>query len=737
MKDDRIKDALKNIAHRDVPESINLWPRIVARLDTQSSLMQFHRIRPLTIAVLFILILLMLTGVAYAISHMLGFVPGIGIIEQSTPLRGLASPVMEMRGGVTLTIEQAVLSGDKTTVIYRIEGIPAEAYAKNGNPSGCNKSPEIHLQDGTTMVFSDSGENRWGTGYEGKVIYPVIPTGINEATFILPCIYDTLPGVLPENWEVQMRFVPASLDLTVMPVVEISPSPKVNGSTVSPVYQPLIVEKVIETQDSYILIGKFHLNDLPDNRAILDSLSQLKITDATGRDVITSIPVDVNTVSNKKDEFAWAYEIKGKQQSWPLTITMDAVDIGLSGSGHGRFGFDTGPNPQANQEWTLDQEISSDGYSLKLVSVRRLQDGYEFNFKADPLITGVAIQIDGFNAVGGSGGGDGMGNFHQTRTYAGEIPSGKLNLTVSIQSVLLPGLWSITWQPGVLPAAPLDVTSSSPNSLCLTSDTLPRLTPPPADFNGNVLLYESMGGVNWTVDFGSLDGSQKQTISSQGNWATLSPDGRQVVYSGTDGMLHVTDIATGEHRMLGGAGGYNPRVSLDGQWVASVDHEDLSIINWDGSGLRHIPINAITFALAGWSADGTKVYITTPGAHGSILQTLDVSTGIVEDLFVLEDSSRKATYATISPDGNWIAYRDQENSGLYLVRTNGSDGHLIAKVPAAISSIVWSLDAKWLGLTLTNFNSDKRAVVILQPENCEIFMLSNLQGEIQGLMLPK
>ena len=126
MKNKRMKDTLESIACRDIPENINLWPRIAARLDERKSLMQTIRTRPLLIMVVVVLALLMLSGVVYAIGKSLGYIPGVGIVEQGAPLRVLAEPVSVTRTGITITVKDAVISSDKTIIVYTVENIPLD-----------------------------------------------------------------------------------------------------------------------------------------------------------------------------------------------------------------------------------------------------------------------------------------------------------------------------------------------------------------------------------------------------------------------------------------------------------------------------------------------------------------------------------------------------------------------------------------------------------------------------------
>lgn len=733
MRDERIKDVLERIARHDIPDDVNLWPQIAARLDRKNSLIQSYRARPLTSALILILFLLMLTGIAYAMGNLFGFIPGVGIIEQSVPLRVLAAPATEMREGIAITVRQAVLSSDKTVVIYSVEDIPLSAYPEGDEREACASMPEIHLPSGMVLKSSSAEDVRWGTGYEGKVIYSSIPLRIDSATFIIPCIYGTLPGTLPENWELKLQFVPAPPGLTVMPVTEVSPSPT-ESETTTP--QPLVLERVIETQNGYILIGKIKSFGLPAEMTILNAV--LKVTDANGKAIMTRIPSEVDVASDEANGLTWVYEIEGKQQAWPITISTESINASLLHRDSLRVQFNTGPNPSIDQEWKLDEEMVINGYRVTLSSVRRLSNGYQFTLKTDPRVSDIDVQIDGFTPIGGGGGSDGKGNFSLSSVYEGNVPSGELTLAISIQSVLMTVPWSITWQPEVLPvAAPDDNTSSSLPTTCLAGDMLSTLTPPPANLNGKVLLYESLDDVSWGVNLASLDGSQKHLIAYQGNWATLSPDGTRVAYAGADGQIHVRDLETGDARKLEGTTGYDLNISPDGKFIAAVDKENLRVINLDSLASSSIPVNSFTFGVAGWSSDSTRVYITTPSARGFMLQTVDLLSGEVRDLFVLEDSSRKEPYAAVSPDENWVAYRGTHNDTVYLAQTNGANRHLlVANIPAAISGIVWSANSKWLGISLSEFGSEQRTVLILQPQGCEMFILPNLHGEIQGFILP-
>ena len=149
MNDKRMKDALENIARRGVPENTNLWPRLSAQFERKSP-MNILRARPFVAMLIALLILLALSGVAYALGRSLGYFPGLGLVEQNAPFHALPEPVSQTRDGVTITIKQATLNADQMSVTLFVENIPAEKRSFWILPDSkwCMSNPELHLTDG-------------------------------------------------------------------------------------------------------------------------------------------------------------------------------------------------------------------------------------------------------------------------------------------------------------------------------------------------------------------------------------------------------------------------------------------------------------------------------------------------------------------------------------------------------------------------------------------------------------
>ena len=451
------RDVLDSAAGLHIPDNLNLFPNVSAQLSQRKTFMQTMRARPALAILIAVLALLLLTGIAYAIGRSLGYIPGVGIVEQGTPIRVLAQPVSVTRDGITLTITSAVLTMDKTVIEFTLENVSSEALSHDENVAGCILTSEVKLPDGTSLQFSE------GSGGIGKnrFVYSPIPANTNDATFIMPCISGTLPGKAPENWELHLRFAPAPPDMTVVPVIEIQPSPTPEASLSSVEKSPLSITKVMEIGDNYIIIGEFDAEKTKDplhGTARWQWTDGIKLTDVNGQEIYYTIPTDIElpapTTPNAE---VWAYQIS-RSFSPPLTVSYSGIYITpVNQPQTFEFEFDAGADPQPGQEWILNNEFTLDGDSIRLDSIVASQNGYDFTFDNsffDPLSNNLSVEnsnalsvenvdIAGYTPIGGGGGGGSIGKMYQ------KLPTGKLQILISIQHLrsLNKKSWQIQWSP--------------------------------------------------------------------------------------------------------------------------------------------------------------------------------------------------------------------------------------------------------------------------------------------------
>lgn len=725
-----------------------LHARLIQQAASQPKFNRRFLLRPawIVVSIMAVLVIgILLIGpqrVMAAMRSLMGYLPGVGIVDQNAPIRVLAEPVTVTRDQISITVTSATLTGDKTHIEYRIFGVPGSAYPNREDVMGCTTSEYLRLPDGTRLNRID---NDFGH----------VPAGINAATFIMPCIFNTLPGKTPENWELPLRFVPAPPDLTVMPVVDLSPSPlpsltpeaaalseTMSATPTAMMDSRITIIKEIETSDGYILVGKFPFQGPPGEQV---HNGEAEIRDASGEKVTFTVPQDVgpNDLSLDPNGPYWFMQFKAAGLAYPLTIRFSGFAIQQADpNATAEFNFDAGSNPQPGQEWTPNQDIQLAGHTLRLLAITaESRNGYRFSFQGDPQVISADVQIDGYTPTGhGWGRGMNAGGFDSSISFA-QFPTGVLtvtlsNLTVAGETLTWQGQWSPETIRTDLPSSP-----TPQPGLCLAEDSLARLQPASSTMaNGKALIYEKLDTGTWGLAVYNLDGSLKHVVVPNGNWGALSPDGSQVAYSASDNGIHIVDLASLTEKVLPGAGGFNLHWSPDGTQIAYVGMGDgvinsVFVITTDGTPARLISDLSYE-SVIGWSPDG-KLYFVAPYTGGAAwkVYSYDLASGTTQERFNIENGTPKFLNPKLSPDGNWIAYRGQDNSSLYLVRTDGSDMHLLLD-NVGVAGVEWSRSG-WLGVSLRQANTDESVMVIIKPDGCEAYLLPTaLHGDLEGLYIP-
>lgn len=478
---ERLKIAFESIAHREVPETANLWPRIAAKLERKDTVNMNPKLKLSWTVVLVILILLLLTGVAYAVGITLGYIPGIGVVDVGNQLRVLAEPVSQMRDGITITITQAVSSADKTVIVFKVEGLRTDQYSPLEPLNTCTATDELRLSNGESVQISEGTSNVSETGFESSETFMLASKGLNQATLFIPCIQGALaPGTLPEKWELPLRFVPAPPEMTVVPITVVTMHPSApdsetattpdanlaliptpdSGTSTAP-QNPFAIAKVIDIGDSYILIVDFKL-PAPSQTTEWYSRNNFEdnLSDGNGQEVryepdqflVQSLAGAELPISNDPHQEFWLYKIdKGFAPPLHLHWTYQYEYAANSVEPY-IFEFDAGANPLPGQEWKLDKKFQWAGHTIHLIKVTAIQNGYSFSFgPEDAIVAGYSVDIEGYtvdpNAGFGGGGGDTDGGRNLTLIYS-EMPKGKLKVVLS--RLILKGEtkdWTLDWIP--------------------------------------------------------------------------------------------------------------------------------------------------------------------------------------------------------------------------------------------------------------------------------------------------
>jgi hypothetical protein len=765
------RDILDSAAADALLRDANLWPAISARLERRTLIMTL-RARPILLILTILLALTLVTGVAYAIGRLTGFIPGIGFVETST-LRVLAEPVAVSRDGITVSIEQVIVDSDRTIIVYKTEGLTMEAANSKGEGGGPFGSEHfLRLPDGTVLKENpDAGyigtpeplihqvqtEGGW-PNYVWRLVYPSVPLQVNELTLVIPVLQNMPAGAAPENWEITFRLKPAPPEMTFAPITIL---PTINASitetgeavptTLSNVATlhgfTFQLDSVVELEDGFVFTGNlsWDASAFPTGKGMIAEAVIPTLTDAGGG----QIPIEEVRLNTLYGEYnvPWSYRTNRKSFTGPLTFTISTiktsvwlppVDVEI----------DFGSDPQTGQKWEINRDFILEGHRVRLLSASLglVPDtcqgvGISFEFQGDapggyafaeePVPQEPMVCPD---AHGGGGGGSGPYEpytFFTGLSYR-ELPTGLHTYSIHVAVPYeVRGPWQVQWNP---PLSSEPTPTPEPGA-CLTLGMWNQLTGRndalPAEIGGKIVTTINEGGPLPAIYVSSPDGTNLQKIGI-GAWPSLSNNGTQLVYSAADG-LRVVNLSTGQSSALG-TDGYRIIWSPDDARMMYTTTFGLYVINADGSGPQRVDTaSAQVIAPVGWLPDNQTVVYSVLSGDGFVLKTYNLQSGETKDLFAIHN---KAGYGAISADGQWIVFADREfgetNWGIFISRLDGSERKLVVdpEVPTAFMS-VWSPDGQWLIVNTRDVN-DKNIPVLVNPFTCETFALNQVNGMVEG-----
>ena len=766
---------LDTAAGLHIPDNLDLYPQVVSQLNQRKTFMQTLRARPALAILLAFLALLLLTGVAYAIGRLTGYIPGVGFV-QTNSLRVLAEPVSQTQEGITVSIEQVFVDAERTIIIYKTEGLTIQAANSEGEGGG-NPFGSAHLlllPDGATLEeFTEySGtpeplldniktEGGW-PNYVARLVYPPVSDQVNKLTLLIPVLRNMPVGAAPENWSLTFPLKPAPAGINYAPVIEITPaledgttSTSVAGETGVPALSStatqngftLQLDNVIELEDGYIFTGNLSWDDsvFSNGKGMISEAVIPVLTDASGQGIpIEEVSLDWSTQEHKAQ---WSYRTNRKAFEGPLTFSVSSIKTSMTVPSVD-FEINLGSNPQVGQIWETNQDFVFDGHTIRLLSVQLNGDcgtqmyALIFNFTSD--LAGVSAFVNDvvpqapfdYSCEGGGGlwedGSPIDSKEFSTGAIYSNIPLGLHHYSINTSMpYIVNGPWQVAWNPPLIS----EPTATPVDGTCLTLDKWNQLSarndPLPTGLGGKILTTVNEGGLWPGIFISNLDGTNSRKLDA-GTWPSLSTNGTHLAYSIGDG-IHVFNLSTGENPAIG-TDGYRIIWSPDNTRMMYTTTFTLNVVNADGSGLQKIDTgSAQVISPSGWLPDNQTIVYAVMGGDGFTYTTYHLQSGETKELFTIQN---KAGYGAISPDGQWIVFADKifgaANWGIFISRLDGSDRRLIAEpeVPTAFAS-VWGPDSQWL--IINTMNSDGLQMPILvNPFTCQSARLQNFNGTIEG-----
>lgn len=795
MTTNRPFNVLDDVAKDFIPDNTNLTPRLAAQLE-RKSIMFTLRTRPFVAVALALFVLLALTGVAYAIGRSLGYIPGVGIIDQSAPIRILDKSFTIERDNVDLTIEQVVAGADMTIVVYHyfVPLFDPSAYQVPMDTSMDN--PALILPDGSKVVVrvgnriaSDEPPLDADEPIRYSLEFPSLANDVMEITLELPYLPGIPPGTGPQNLQIPLKLIPAPKNF-IMPVFEVEgnyagdqspvetapsfseyPSSDTNvrhGITAS-------VDLFVPLEDGYLLIGSMQWNekDYPAHSVMLSDY--IRVTDATGEE----IPFEpmLGTPEQPQDEdyrSYWTVKVLQKDFTAPLNIIIDSAIVDTYTQPFS-FQFDPGPSPVIGQNWEINQDFQIGDIQARILKATLTTAGspdwsFDFTVQASPNeLADVYINLE-INQCGGGGGSYPTQPAETIQVSASscrtDLPSGPLE--AGVIGALMWGPWQVEWTPPTtmtVPSPTPTVVSSIPTTppiihtkACLNyqswNQSLKRNDPIPPTLSGRLVLSDPTAGE--TISIVNLSNGEQKNIT-RGDAPSYSPDGQKIVLTGPingqppDG-LYVTDLASGNTTRLPSTanGDSAPLWSPDGAMIAftrgpagaigTPGPYNVMLMNSDGSNLRQLTYGSEKNQATTWTPDGLNIIYTVYNSlSSSSVRMVNIQTGETLDLF---DTSYWGSSIAISPDGKRAAYEDWMPGEIYILVVSSLDGSNRSLLAQGNETIVsapkWSPDGQWVIVTVQSANSDGILMLtptLIQVDSCQIIPLRDLNGYV-GSWLP-
>ena len=420
-----------------------------------------QRMKWVVAALAFAVLVLLFTRptIVNALKRLFGYIPNVGIIDQSSRVMLLNEPVTITRDRYTVTVEQAVLNNEKTLIMYSYT-IPPELVMSDTIYTE-NKMPSLALPDGTHITITAARHIGSPDCPQCFVRYlmefPPLPSDVNEVILELPDLVAAPSDTAPRDWVIPLKFKPAGPnDIVTVIEQEVAQEPAtVSIDTATQNVNTYGItnnfDKFVALPDGYILYGNTSWMDSTiQPYGVTSQLASIK--DANGIEIpFDYADIDVYPKPGELRE-NWAYKI-GPNFTPPLSFSFSVTaSIPVDGDS---FTFDPGPNPQLGQTWNVNQDVVVNNEVIHVLSVEQggIEPGFFiFSMQSDSNIVGASIiDLDHPPLGGGGGGGGGIlvagAPFNVGFGYQALIPQGPLTLTFTNVELLIPGDWTLTWRP--------------------------------------------------------------------------------------------------------------------------------------------------------------------------------------------------------------------------------------------------------------------------------------------------
>ncbi len=423
--------------------------------------MKVLRARPILALIVVLIALSLLTGMAYALGRLAGFIPGFGFTSDIQSVYLLSEPVEVISGDVTLRVDQAVSDESKLWVNLTVLGLSGEQDFSQAFVFLPNDE-KISFQMSSGMTVDSDGANL-------TYIFPPLPTSTSDLILYI----ENLGG---QNFSVPMQ-------LRLAKPGEILPSePEQSEQLRSETHDgvTLVLDHIAPASDKTVFQVSLHF-DKPGMS--LNNDWNVVLTDQNGA-IYPAIDITPDTMDGNAKIFQTSPFSGNEKLTVSLNVFPNAkelpVSIDFSMDDANGFLFDPGPDPAVGQIWTLDDVIQIGGFTLRAARVS-LVSTTELLFEFEPAenLTGVMLYTPDPLLRGAAGGiPQANGEISAGMTFE-QIPSQPFEVRVTRAYYTAHGSWEIQWQPSPAPqgAAVQPTVTSAPTQPPYATPTFASTNP--------------------------------------------------------------------------------------------------------------------------------------------------------------------------------------------------------------------------------------------------------------------
>ena len=428
-----------------------------------SAFMQTLRARPALVLLLAILTLALLTGAAYAIGRLSGFIPGFGFTTGDPgSVYMLAEPVEITHERITLRILQATSDLQRFSVTIEQRG------QLETNSDFVHPFVTITLPNGEKVEFQESTGSASEISNSQTITFHFNPLPLDVRTISLHYEITDRDQQILWQAELPLHLRPLRVDEIIPPPAQDSwqPIASENQGGLS-----LVLENVAAASDKTILQVALRF-DHPGTHLNSDWNATLSGADGA----IYPLTQVMNDSENRIKTYETIPFKGGESLTLSLTAFPDPHNLPLSmdfWENAPAFTFDPGANPQAGQTWQMDETLSAGSFPLKVTSAQLTNPNtLVFTLQSDGSANGAMLYSE--KASGSRGGMPTSENTFSAELIFAPLPTEPFEIHLVRVNYTAQGEWNFTWQ---APAAPSNVLVGGTNTPAPTQSVYTNPTP--------------------------------------------------------------------------------------------------------------------------------------------------------------------------------------------------------------------------------------------------------------------